>query len=148
MASWLAVVLAVTAIYFALRRSQHTELIFTSLKFEADGGPIGLELDLHTYSHAYQVKAKARLKIDGVDYPMKLELPINAPTNFQFATVNTFHLRFSGQYEKRIKIPTTAFIDVKARLSDGSRARLRRNSTLDSSEDSNQPVLDREDSQT
>ncbi len=49
LASWLAVVLAVTAIYFALRKfGQHTELNFTRLHFDSDGGPISLEVDLST----------------------------------------------------------------------------------------------------
>ena len=148
LASWLAVVLAMTAIYFALRKGHYCELIFTDLSFNEDGGPISLELNFCTHSHALGMKASARLKIDGIDYPMKLELPIKTPKNFQFATMNTFHIRFSGEYAKREKFPMTASIDVKVRQRDGSRARLCRKFPLDRSEDSTQQVPDKEDSRT
>ena len=148
LASWLAVVLAVTAIYFALRKPvQHTELNLTRLHFDADGGPISLEVELSTYSHAPSLKAEAKLKIGGVSYPMRLE-PLETPMNFQFATLNTFRLRFGGQYVKSKTTPTTAFIDIKARLSDGSRARLRNKIVLQSEENPSELKTDKEDSQT
>lgn len=148
LASWLAVGLAVMAVIFALRKPpQHTELNLTRLQFDSDGGPISLELELATYSHAPRLTAEARLKIGGTGYPMKLE-PIKAPTNYQFAALNTFKLRFVGQYVKSKTTPTAAFIDVKARLSDGSRARLRRQMVLDSDEKTSEPKIDKEGSQT
>lgn len=148
LASWLTVVLALTAIYFALRKlGQHTEISFRQLHFDLDGGPISLELDLATYSHSPRMKAEARLKIGGVNYLLKLE-PIKAPTNFRFAALNTYHLCFVGQYVKPKAIPKTAFIDVKARLSDGSRARLRMKKDLEIDESPNEPKTDKGDSQT
>ena len=147
LASWLAVVLAVTAIYFAVRKlGQHTELNFTRLHFDSDGGPISLEVELSTYSHAPNLKAEARLKIGGISYPMRLE-PLKTPTNWSFATLNTFHLCFVGQYVKHKTAPTTAFIDVRARWSDGSRARLRRKIDLERDENPSEPTPDKEDSQ-
>jgi len=106
-----------------------------------------LELDLTTYSHASRLEAKAKLKIDELDYPLIRE-PINTPTNYRFATVNTFQLRFTGQYEKRSEIPKTAFIDVKTKLSDGSRARLRKTIDLEFDESSSQSKSDKEGSQS
>jgi len=148
LASWLTVGLAVMAVLFALRRpTHHTELNYPHLHFNSDGGPISLELELATYSHSPRLKAKAKLKIDGVGYPMRLE-PIKAPTNFQFATLNTLQLRFIGQYVKSKTIPTTAFIDVKTRLSDGSRARLRTKVDLASDEIPSELKTDKEGSQT
>jgi hypothetical protein len=147
LASWLAVVLALMAVFFALRKPvQHTELVFTDLRFDLDGGQIHLELALATYSHAPRLTAEARLKIGGISYPMKLE-PLKAPTNFQFAVLNTFQLRFVGQYVKSKTTPTMAFIDVKVRLSDGSRARLRKQISLHSDEKTSEPKTDKEDSQ-
>ncbi len=148
LASWLAVGIAVIAVFFALRKpSHHTELSLTRLHFDSDGGPISLELDLATYSHAPRLTAKARLKIGGIGYPMRLE-PIKAPTNYQFAVLNTFQLRFVGQYVKSKINPTAAFIDVKARLSDGSRARLRKQVVLGSDESPSEPTPDKGDSQS
>ena len=147
LASWLAVGIAVIAIFFALRKpSHHTELSLTRLHFNSDGGPIDLELELDTYSHAPRLKTKAKLKIDGIDYPMTLE-PIKSPTNFQFAVLNTFKLHFVGQYVKSKTTPTTALIDVKARFSDGSRARLRVKIDLETDENPSEPKTDTEGSQ-
>ena len=148
LASWLAVGIAVMAVYFALRKhGQHTELRLNRLHFDSDGGLISLEVKLSTYSHALNVTPKVRLKIGGVSYPMKLE-PFNAPTNFQFAALNTFELRFVGQYVKSKTPPTAAFIDVKVRLSDGSRARLRKKIDLETDENPSEPKTDKEDSPT
>ncbi len=147
LASWLAVGFAMMALFFALRRiGQHAELTFTDLKFEMDGGQISLELVLATYSHAPRLTAEAKLKIGGIRYPMVLE-PIKSPTNYQFAVLNIFHLRFVGQYVKSKTPPTTASIDVRARFSDGSRARLRRKITLEFAESPSEPIPDKEDSQ-
>ena len=148
LASWLAVGLALMAVYFALRKlGQHTELNLTRLHFDDDGGPISLEVELSTYSHAPHLDAKARLKIGGISYPMTLE-PLKTPTNWSFATLNTFHLRFVGQYVKHKTTPTTAFINVKARWSDGSRARLRRKIDLKPDEHPSEPTPDKGDSPT
>ncbi len=148
-ASWLAVVLAVMAVCFALRKSrQHTEISNPRLQFNLDGGPISLELELATYSHAPRLTAEARLKIGGNDYPMRLELPIKAPTNYQFAVLNTFKHRFVGQYVKSKIDPETAFIAVTARLSDGSRASLRRHIVLHSDENPSEPKIEKGGSQT
>ncbi len=121
LASWLAVVLAVMAIIYALRNRQHTELELVHLRFDNNGGPIDLELNLTTYSHAARIDATAKLEIDGVRYPLKWE-PMKTPMNYQFATVNTIQIRFTGQYEKRNILPKYARINAKAKLSDGSQA--------------------------
>jgi len=94
-----------------------------------------LELDSATYSHASRIDARAKLKLNGVRYPMSFE-QFETPTNYRFSTVNTFHLCFVGKYEKAQTTPKTASIDVKARLSDGSSARLREKVPLVAGEDS------------
>ena len=128
--SWLAIAIAVIAMLFALRRpGAHTELSMSRLHFDDEGGPISLDMELTTYRHAPRLSATAKLKLDRVKYPLKLQ-PVNSPTNYQFATVNTFHLSIVGQYTKRETLPKMASIDVKARLSDGSKARLRENMPL------------------
>ncbi len=143
LASWLAVGLALMAVFFTLRKPvKHTELSLSRLHFDDDGGPISLEVELSTESHAPNFEAEASLKMGGVNYPMRLE-PVKTPTNYQFATINTFHLHFVGQYVKSTTIPTTASIKVRAQLSDGSQARLRlRRKILIPSE----PKTDKEDS--
>ena len=123
--SWLAVTFAGIAMFLALRKpSLHTELGNVQLQFDSDGGPIHLTLELTTYSHAPRLTAKAKVRIGGINCPMKLE-PIKAPQNYAYATVNTFDLKFVGDYAKTIKAPKEATVDVRARLSDGSKARLR-----------------------
>lgn len=107
-----------------------------------------MNVDLSTFSHALRLTATARIKADGIEYPLKLEQPIKAPNNFAFAAVNTFHLHFVGYYVERKIPPTTAFIDVKAKLSDGSRARLRRKITLQMIEKPSESTSHKGDSQT
>ena len=134
--SWLAVIGAVIAMLFVLRKpSAHTELRMIRLHFDSNGGPISLELDLTTYSHAPNLSARAKLKLDRVEFAMRPE-PVEAPQNYRYATVNTFHLRFLGQYTKHQVSPKMAFVDVKVRFSDGSRARLREKTSLVLGEDS------------
>ena len=136
------------AIFFALRKTmQHTELSLTRLHFDNDGGPISLELELSTYSHAPKLTAKARLKMGGVDYPLKLELPIKVPINSNISVLNTFPLHFVGQYVKSKTLPQAALIDVKARFSDGSKARLRKKVILESADNPNEPMPDKGGSQ-
>lgn len=148
LASWLAVGLAIMAVFYALRKpAHHTELNFTNLHFDDDGGPITLEVELDTYSHAPRLVAKVRLKMDGVDYPLKLEQPIKMPTNSNFSVLNAIPLRFRGQYVKSETPPATALIDVKAKFSDGSNARLRKKLYLEST-NSNKPKSDKENSRT
>ena len=131
------------ALFFALRkRSHHTELSLIRLHFNSDEEQISLELQLATYSHAPSLEAEARLKMDGIDYPMKLE-PVQTPTNYQYAVLNTFQLRFVRQYVKPKTNPTKAFIDVKARFSDGSQARLRKQIVLDNGEKPSEPTLNK-----
>jgi hypothetical protein len=123
--SWLAVAIALAATLIALRKvAIHSELHFTRLHFDDDGGPISLELELTTYSHAPRLDAHAKLKLDRAKYPMSQE-PLTTPQNYRFATVSTFDLRFTGTYKKSKVAPKTAIIDVKVRMSDGSRARFK-----------------------
>ena len=132
LASWLAVGIAIMALFFALRKpTWHTELNLIKLILDTDGGPISMELELSTYSHAPRLISKACLKIDGVNYPMKLESPLKMPTNVQYAILNTFHLRFTGQFTRSKTAPKTAIVDVQAQFSDGSKARLRRKVAFD-----------------
>ena len=123
---WLAVAIAVIATLFALRKPPiHSELHFSRLRFDDDGGPISLEVELTTYSHASRLVATAKLKLDGIDYPMSLE-PFKTPVNYGYASANTFKLCFTGEYAKAIVAPKTANIGVKTRMSDGSSARLKK----------------------
>lgn len=128
LASWLAVVIAIMAILFALRKHKyHTELRFTSLKIKEE--QISLEVVMSTYSHAPRIDAKAEIKIDGISYPMSLE-PIKAPTNFRFAVLNNFQICFTGKYVNTDTLPQSATVDVKVKLSDGSKAKLHEIVTL------------------
>lgn len=148
LASWLAVGFAVMAVFFALRKPiHHTEFSITKFHFDDGGGQITLELELATYSHAPRLTAKARLKMGGIDYPLKLELPIKVPTNSNISVLNIFPLRFVGQYMKSKTSPTTALIDVKAQFSDGSKTRLHKKVTLHYTENPNEPIPDKVDSQ-
>ena len=73
---WITVVITVIGVLLVIRfRKQpiHSELNLSRLHFDDDGGPIILELEFTTYSHASRLDARAKLKLDGVKYPMKLE---------------------------------------------------------------------------
>ena len=140
--SWAAVGLAFVAVLIAIRRSSiHAELHLKKFQFDEDGGPIMLEMEFTTYSHAARLTAEAKLKLDGVAYPMITE-PFKTPTNYAHASVNTFALLFKGAYTKSETLPNTASIDVKARMSDGSKARFRRKLSLVASDDSTEPMID------
>jgi hypothetical protein len=65
--------------------------------------------------------------------------PMETPQNYRFATVSTFELRFTGTYTKSKVTPKKAVIDVKVRMSDGSRARLKMKVPLVESEDPSGP---------
>ncbi|MBI4321313.1 MAG: hypothetical protein HY675_22710 [Chloroflexi bacterium] len=117
-------VIAVAAMYFALRRpAAHAEIRILNLKFHDEGGAIKLDAEMTTYSHAPRLNTKATLKLNGVRHPLQLE-PIKAPLNYQFATVNTFQLGFTGHYSKLTPPPKMAVIEIRAKMSDGTKARL------------------------
>ena len=67
------------AVLVAVRRPR-TEPFATST--DDDGGPISLDIDFTAYSYASTLKASAKLKLDGVSYPIEwgpMETPQNAP---------------------------------------------------------------------
>ena len=123
--SWIAVAIALIAAFVALRKSPvHSELHIARLHIDDAEGPITLDLDLTTYSHAARLKAQASLKLDGVNYPMTME-PLETPQNLAYAAVNTFHLHFKGTFDTSRPTPKTASIDAKTTMSDESRARFK-----------------------
>ena len=66
--SWIAVAIALIAVVIATRKPRsYSEINFTSLKFASDGGPITLDVEFTTYSHAATLEASTNLKIDGVE---------------------------------------------------------------------------------
>ncbi len=103
-----------------------------------DDGTITLGLNLTTYSHAAQIESRAKLKLDGVNYPMTRE-PLETPTNYAYATVNTFNLRFTGTYDISRGTPKRDSLDVTAKLSDGSKARFKEKTDLGPGPDSPSP---------
>lgn len=139
--SWLAVLIASVALYFLIRKPRvHSELNLVQLKVgdddddeddgdETTGGPISLALEFTTYSHASRLTASAKVKLNGVSYPMTLQ-EVKTPTNYGFATVNTFPLLFTGECPKGLQLPSPVFIDVRAHLSDGARARFKMKDSL------------------
>jgi len=137
--AWIGVLIGLVALYFATRKPRvHSELNLLQLKVgDGDdddddgttGGPVILELDFTTYSHAARLTATAKVKINGVGCPMILQ-ETERPTNYQFATVNTFHLIFAGECLKGLPLSSPVSIDVRARLSDGSGARFKRKDFL------------------
>ena len=124
--SWIAVAIAVVAILLVFRKPRiHSELHLSRLHVEDDGGPINLEAEFTTYSHAARIDARATLKLDGISYPMSFQPLGRGPQNYRFASVSTFHLSFVGEYPKSQPIPKYAVINVKAKMSDGSGAQIR-----------------------
>lgn len=118
--------------YLAFRRQvPYSELRFLDLNIDDEDG-IQLEIELETYSHASMLNAKAHLSISGTTYRLMME-PVKSPINSHVSIANVYHMVFFGKYVPR-GAPKKADVRVWARFNDGSRAKLHKKITLNSSD--------------